>query len=312
MTPEREVTSPQAPSESVGKPRFSGAVLAGVWMMGAMISFTVMAIGGRALAGQLDTFEIMFYRSLLGIIIVLGVAHYAGSLGQISSQRLSLHMIRNVCHFIGQNLWFYAVALIPLSQLFAFEFTTPLWVAVLAPLVLGEKWTVTRVSTGLIGFVGILIVARPDLSELNSATIAAALCALGFAGAALSTKRLSSTESVTCILFWLVILQALFGLICAGYDGAIRLPDAGNWYWVVLVGLCGLSAHFCITNALSIAPATVVTPMEFLRLPLISLVAYWLYDEPLLLSVFAGAVVILVANVINVSAQVKLDREAGS
>jgi len=276
-----------------------------------MVSFTIMAIAGRSLSGHLDTFEIMLYRSILGIVVVTTVAwkvgtlgQKVGTLGQINASKAKLHIIRNVCHFIGQNLWLFAVALIPLSQLFAFEFSTPLWVALFAPFVLKEKWTVTRVMVVLIGFVGVLIVARPAV--VNRATVAAALCAVGFAGTVLSTKLLARTETITCILFWLVCLQGLFGLVCAGYDGEITALNSQTWHWAALVGVCGLVAHFCITNALQIAPATVVTPLEFLRLPLISIIGYLLYDEPLLLSVFIGAFIILIANIVNLRAESKL------
>ncbi len=226
-------------------------------MIGAMLSFSLMAIAGRALSGQLDTFEIMFYRSMLGIVIVVAIGWKVGTLNQINASKARLHVIRNVCHFIGQNLWLFAVALIPLSQLFAFEFSTPLWVALLAPFVLQEKWTVTRVMVVVIGFVGVLIVARPDLAEINSATGAAALCAVAFAGTVLATKILARTESVTCILFWLVCLQGLFGLVCAGFDGHITMLNSQTWYWAGIVGVCGLIAHFCITNALQ---ANVIKP----------------------------------------------------
>lgn len=283
----------------------SAPVRAAVWMAGAMISFTVMAVGGRALSGHLDTFEIMMYRSAVGIVLVVSGAYWAGTLSQIRTDRFRLHIIRNLFHFAGQNLWFFAVALIPLSQLFAFEFTTPLWVAALAPFVLKEKWTLTRLMTVAIGFVGIVIVARPDTSTVSPALLAAALCAVGFAGAVLTTKLLSATDSVTCILFWLVIMQAAFGLVCAGADGDITLLNSDTLPWAILVGVCGLLAHFCITNALVLAPATVVAPLEFLRLPLVSVVGFALYNEPLLLSVFIGAAIILVANIVNVRAEAR-------
>ena len=116
---------------------------AGIWMIGAMLSFTLMAISGRSLADRLDTFEIMTYRSLIGIVVVLSVAFYAGTWQQISTKNMRLHLIRNVFHFAGQNLWFFAVIYVPLSQLFVFEFSTPLWVAICAPLILSERLTLT-------------------------------------------------------------------------------------------------------------------------------------------------------------------------
>lgn len=274
-----------------------------IWMIGAMLSFTLMAIAGRELSGKLDTFEIMLYRSLIGIVIVLGAARYANTLHQINKKRLKLHVFRNVAHFSGQNLWFFAITVIPLSQLFAFEFSTPLWVALIAPFVLGERWTFTRILACSLGFVGILLVARPDAISMGPATLAAALCAVGFAGTVVSTKLLSRTDSVTCILFWLVVLQSVFGLVCAGYDGDIKIPSSEELPWVLVVSVCGLAAHFCITTALGLAPATVVAPLDFLRLPIISLVGFYLYNEELLYTVFLGAGIIFVANIMNIKAE---------
>lgn len=280
-------------------------LLAALFMFGAMLSFTLMAVAGRELAGLHDTFEIMMYRSFIGILVVLIVARAAGTLNQIGRRRLGLHFVRNVFHFSGQNLWFYAVTLIPLAQLFALEFTSPLWVALLAPLVLGERWRMVRLTAALLGFVGILIVARPGALEINSGVVAAILAAFGFAGAILTTKILARTESVTAILFWLVVMQAIFGVITAGIDGQIAPPTAQTAPFLVLVGLCGLFSHWCITNALAIAPASIVSPMEFLRLPLVAIVGYMLYAEPLDWPVFLGAAIVLAANLMNILAEQK-------
>ena len=283
----------------------SPPIRATIFMIGAMISFTLMAISGRALEAKLDTFEIMTYRSLFGIILVLVIARMAGTHTEIRRVRLGLHIVRNLFHFAGQNLWFYAILYIPLSQLFAFEFSTPLWVAILAPFVLKEQLTASRIMAASLGFFGILLVARPDLSSVDIALIAAALCAVGFAGAALCTKLLTRTESTTSILFWLTVLQAIFGIVCAGYDGQIDVPRGTEILWVLIIGICGLMAHFCITSALQCAPATVVTPLEFLRLPLITVVGYFMYQEPLEALVFLGAGIVLLANIINLRAEYK-------
>ena len=283
----------------------SAPLRAGIWMTGAMLSFTMMAISGRSLADKLDTFEIMTYRSLIGIVIVLSIAFYAGTWRQFSTQRLGLHLVRNLFHFAGQNLWFFALIYVPLSQMFVFEFSSPLWVAVFAPIILSERLTLTRFFAAAIGFFGILVVVRPDFSNLPPELIAAALCAIGFAGATITTKLLTRTETITCILFWLVALQAMFGFIMAGYDGQIDVPQGTEWGWLTLIGVCGLCAHFCITSALQLAPATVVTPFEFLRLPMVSIVGVWLYSEGLEWQVFVGALVVLGANWINIRAETK-------
>ncbi len=274
---------------------------AAAWMIGAIFSFTSMAIAGRSLAGDFDTFEIMTYRSLLGIVIVLAVGGMAGTLGQITRRSLHLHLIRNASHFTGQNLWFFAITAAPLAQVFALEFTSPLWVTVLAPFFLQERLTATRALAALVGFGGILIVAQPgSAGSLNPGLIAAAIAAIGFAGSAIFTRLLTRTETITCILFYLTVMQAVFGLICAGFDGDIAWPTGVAWLWLALVGCAGLLAHFCMTKALSIAPATVVMPIDFARLPIIALVGMALYDEPLQLAVFVGAVLIFGANYLNI------------
>ncbi|WP_246032442.1 DMT family transporter [Thalassobius vesicularis] len=273
---------------------------AALWMSGAIASFTSMAIAGRAVSLELDTFEIMTYRSLVGLVIVLVVAGAAGTLGQVTRRNLGLHLIRNVSHFTGQNLWFYSLTAIPLAQVFALEFTAPLWVIVLSPLVLGERLTPMRVLAALIGFVGVLIVARPTPDSLQFGQVTAALAAVGFAGSILTTRRLTRTETITCIMFYLTLMQAVLGLICAGFDGDIALPSAESAPWLVLIGCAGLLAHFCLTTALRLAPATVVIPIDFIRLPLIAVVGMMVYGEALDLWVVLGAAVIFGGNYLNI------------
>ncbi|HAV09986.1 MAG TPA: EamA family transporter [Rhodobacteraceae bacterium] len=291
----------------------NGSILkAALWMSGAILSFSTMAVAGRAAAFDLDTFEIMFYRSCIGFLVVLAVASVAGTLPQIRAQKLGLHAARNLAHFSGQNLWFYAITVIPLAQVFALEFTSPLWVLLLSPLILGEKLTSARMLAGLLGFVGILIVARPSPESFNSGILTAALAAVGFALSALFTRRLTRTETITCILFWLTFMQIGFGLIAAGYDGDMALPSAQTLPWLVLIGFAGLLAHFCLTSALAIAPATIVVPIDFIRLPAIAVVGALVYGEALDPWVFVGAVVIFGANYWNIWMETRARRLAAA
>lgn len=273
---------------------------AALWMLGTIASFSSMAVAGRELSSELDTFEIMMYRSLFGVIIVLGIASIAGTLHQVNRRDLGLHAARNFAHFTGQNLWFYAVTVIPLAQVFALEFTTPLWVIVLSPIILGEKLTLTRAIAGIIGFIGILIVARPDMAGLNAGVMAAASCAIFFALSIMWTKKLTRSHSITCILFYLTTMQLVLGLLASGYDGDIALPSANGLPLVVLIGAAGLMAHFCLTNALSLAPATVVVPIDFARLPAIAVVGMLLYNEAIDFWIFAGASIIFAGNYYNI------------
>jgi len=278
---------------------------AAVWMIGAIVSFSSMAVAGRAVSFEHDTFELMLYRSLVGLTVVLVVGGWSGTLRQITRRHMGWHFSRNISHFAGQNLWFYAITVAPLAQVFALEFTSPLWVTILAPFFLGERLTRTRALAAILGFIGILIVARPGVNALSPGLIAAGVAAIGFAGSAVFTRRLTRSETITCILFYLTSMQAVFGLIGAGYDGDISLPSAATLPWLVMIGFAGLIAHFCLTKALSLAPATVVIPIDFTRLPLIALIGMAFYAEPLDAFVFLGAAVIFGANFMNVRAEAR-------
>lgn len=278
----------------------SDTLKAALWMMGAVVSFSAMAVAGREVSFELDTFEIMLYRSVIGLVLVVSIASITGHISDIKSERLRLHFTRNVFHFTGQNLWFYAVTVIPFAHLFAFEFSVPIWVTIAAPFLLSEKLTRLRIGTVLLGFIGILIVTRPWLFGLSSGVIAAVLCAVGFAGTAIFTKQLTQTQKITSIMFWMTLMQLVFGLICAGYDADIALPSVQSVPWIIIVGLGGLVAHFCLTTALSLAPATVVTPIDFIRLPIIGVVGMMFYNEPLDIWVIIGAIVIFGANYLNI------------
>jgi drug/metabolite transporter (DMT)-like permease len=269
-------------------------------MTGSILSFSAMAIAGRAVAPVLDTFELMTWRSVIGLVIVLAVGGAMGLLGGIRTERLGTHLIRNVFHFAGQNLWFLSLTMIPLAQVFALEFTSPLWVILLAPLVLGERITRTRAVSAALGFVGILIVARPDIRNLDPGVLAAAASAIGFAGSTIFTKRLTRHEGVISILFWLTAMQTVFGILTSVADGDVTLPTLAIVPWLVLLGAAGVLAHLCLTKALTLAPATVVVPMDFIRLPAIAVVGMLFYNESLDIYVFLGAILILAANWMNI------------
>ncbi len=279
--------------------------IAAAWMIGAITSFTLMAVAGRTVSTELDTFEIMLFRSLTGVFIVVSVAIAAGTFSQISRHRLGLHATRNIFHFAGQNLWFYAITVIPLAQVFALEFTTPIWVILLSPLILKERITAIGLISATIGFIGILIVARPDPDNISWGLIAAASCAVFFALTAIFTRKLTRTETITTILFYLTLMQAVFGLLCAGYDGDIAIPSATALPLGIVIGCAGLMAHFCLTKALSIAPASIVMPIDFVRLPTIAVVGVLLYQEPLEIWVFIGAGLIFAANYLNISSAIR-------
>lgn len=268
-------------------------------MTGAIASFSLLAVAGREVSPELDTFEIMLFRSGMGLILVAMVLAAQRRLGEARPRRFGLHVLRNLVHFAGQNLWFFALTVLPLAQVFALEFTSPLWVILLAPVFLGERLTKRGLLAGLIGFGGVLLVARPEFGNLHPGLVAAALCAICFAVTSLLTKRLTRTQPVIAILFWLNALQLVFAAVIVGWDGQVPVPTLAQAPWLLLIGVTGLAAHWCLTSALDAAPASTVMPMDFARLPVIAVVGWAAYGEALDPLVFVGAALILGGNLLG-------------
>lgn len=278
----------------------SPAIRASFWMSGAIVSFTLMAVAGRAVSLDLDTFEIMMYRSIIGFVIVSCLVFAFGQRSQVRAHRLGTHLLRNISHFAGQNLWFFAITAAPLAQVFALEFTSPIWAIFLAAIILGERLTLVKLSAALFGFIGVLIISRPFGGSVDIGLLTAGLSAIGFAGSAVFTRLLTRTETIASILFFLTLMQFLLGLFFAGIDLDIALPSSANMPWLLVIALCGLLAHYCLSTALSLAPAAIVMPIDFIRLPVIAIVGILFYAEALDWYVLLGAVVIFGANYFNI------------
>lgn len=277
---------------------------AGLWMLGAVASFSSMAVAGREISVELNTFELMMYRSAIGFVIVNLMIWKMGGYSQIKTARLGMHVKRNIYHFIGQNLWFYGIVVIPFSQLVALEFTSPIWVIVMAPFFLGEAMTKARVFAAICGFIGVLVVAQPGVITLGVGHAAGAASAVFFALNIIYTRQISRLESVLSVIFWMTLMQFTMGLVLS-LPGGIPIPSAEGFKWVMVVAIAGLTAHFCLTTALSLAPAATVAPMEFIRLPVITLVGMVLYDEPFVWAVMIGGLFILGGNFINIRSERK-------
>lgn len=265
------------------------ALRGALWMGGAVVSFSVMAIAVRELLRALGIFEILFLRSLVSLILLAAVLPVVGWQA-LRTQRFGLHVVRNLFHFSGQYAWVYAIAWLPLATVFAIEFTMPVWAALLAVPILGERLNRGRVIMLVLGLVGIFIILKPGLAEVKPAALVMLAGSFAYAATMIGTKRLAQSDSAIAVLFYMSAIQVPLGLVPA--LPAWVTPGLADLPWIVAVGATGLSAHFCMTRSLRIADATLVVPIDFLRLPLITAVGVLFYGEPLELSILLGAAVI--------------------
>ncbi|MEZ5594331.1 MAG: DMT family transporter [Gammaproteobacteria bacterium] len=266
-------------------------IRAAFWMVGSLASFIALAIAVRELARDMGIFEILFFRSLIGVALMTPLVIRYRSL---RSQRLGLQLTRNSVHFIGQYLWAFAVTLLPLADVFALEFTTPVWVTLLAMLVLREHLTPPRMIAIAGGFLGVLIILRPGLTVFDPRSLLVLAAAVSFACSVVMVKILTRHDSPLTIIFYMALIQMPMALIPALFNWVT--PEWAHLPWLIVAGITGFSAHFTMAQALKIADASVIQPIDFLRLPLVALLGYIFYDEALDAWVLGGAAVIFCAN----------------
>lgn len=259
-------------------------------MGGAVLSFSTMAIAVRELR-PMGAFEILFWRTAIAFLIVAALLPRAG-FGTIRTRRFGLHLLRNAVHFGGQYCWVYAIGALSLATVFAIEFTMPVWTAVLAALLLGERLTRPRAAMLALGLAGVAIILRPWTGGglVEPAAAAMLLGSLLYAAQFIVTKRLASSESPMAVLFWMSVIQSPVALLLA-LPGWV-VPSMAHLPWMIAIGVFSFTAHYCITRALKIGEATLVVPIDFLRLPLIAAVGAALYGEPFDPMVFVGAAII--------------------
>jgi len=266
-------------------------------MAGWLTAMVVMAVAGRAATKTLHVFQIMEMRSLLGFLLLWPLVHASGGVRMLGTARLGQQVARNAVHYAAQFGWFFALTLIPIAQVVAIEFTMPIWTALLAVSFLGERLNAARVVAVVLGVVGVAVIVRPGVDHVDPGQLIALAAAVGFAISVILVKSLTRTDSAVTIVFWMLVVQSAIGAIPALL--VWRTPTAAVWPWVLVIAICGTYSHFCMTQALRHAEATMIVPMDFLRVPLSAAAAWLVYGERIDAFTIGGAAMILFANLLN-------------
>jgi len=270
---------------------------AAAWMAGWLTAMVVMAVAGRAATRTLHVFQIMEMRSLIGFILLWPLIHANGGLSALRTARIGQQVARNTVHYAAQFGWFFALTLIPIAQVVAIEFTMPIWTALLAVSFLGERLGAARVVAVALGVVGVAVIVRPGVDHVDPGQLIALAAAVGFAISVILVKSLTRTDSAVTIVFWMLVVQSAIGAVPALI--VWRTPTAAVWPWVLVIALCGTYSHFCMTQALRHAEATMIVPMDFLRVPLSAVAGWLVFGERIDAFTIGGAALILFANLLN-------------
>ncbi len=279
-------------------------------MSGWLTLTLVMAIAGREGLRELSVFQLMEVRSILGFFLLYPIIHLNGGLAIVKTTRLPQHAARNLVHYGAQLCWFFALTLIPIGQVVAIEFTMPIWTAILATAFLGERMTIWKTAAIVLGLIGVLVIVRPVTGEINPGQLIALTAAVGFGISIALVKSLTRTENTLSIIFWMLVVQSVAGLVPTLFVWV--WPSAHTWAWIAVIAICGTFSHFCMARAMLYADATIVIPMDFLRVPLTATAGWLLYSEQLDIWTVLGAALILTGNLLNLKPSAPLPARAST
>lgn len=258
-------------------------------MIGAMICFSTMGAFIKLAAEQLHSLEVVFFRNFLAFLMMLPWLIRQGP-GVMKTRRIGLYTARSLFNIVGMAAGFTAITLIPLAEATALSFTAPLFATIGAALVLGEVVRARRITALAIGFAGMLIVLRPGVEAVSTGALLALLNSVTIAITIIIVKKLTDTERPETIVTYMALLQTPMALIPALYFWI--WPDPITWLWLIGLAGAGTAGHLMYTKAIQLAEITQIQPLDFIRLPIIGVMGYFIFDElPTIWTWIGGAVI---------------------
>ena len=245
-------------------------------MLAATAVLTCMHATVRHVSDGMHSFEIVFFRNLFGLVAILPLALRAG-IGNLKSRQPGLQLLRSAFGLVAMFTWFYALSVVPIAQATALSFTSVIFGSIGAALLLGERMRLRRWSAVLAGFAGTLVILRPGFGDVDPAALIVVLSSICWAGALLTVKRLSATDSVVCIVTWNSILLTVLSLPVA--IPVWVTPSTEQLLWLSLIGLLATLGHLAMTGAFKASDATVVFPVDYTRLLWATVIGYLAFGE---------------------------------
>lgn len=263
-----------------------------LWMVAGGLLFVAVTVMVRLLGSDMPAVQAAFIRYLVGVILVLPMLWRMRSRGfGLGPGRIGRYALRGLVHGAAVLLWFFAMARIPLAEVTAIGFSTPVFTALGAILIFGEQVKLRRMLAILAGFVGTLLILRPGFHSIEAGSLAQLLAAFLFSGSYLLAKRMTQSESSADILVMLSVFCTLTLLPGALYYW--RTPTLLEVTWLAGVAVFATTGHYALTRAIATAPLTVTQPLSFMQLIWAILFGYWLFDEVPDSWVIVGALVIV-------------------
>ena len=263
-----------------------------MWILASCVATTIMAVGIRELTPEFHSAQIAFVRCFVGLLIIFpGALHLRHE--EIGSRRLRLHLARGVLAVIGINMGYYAISALPLVTVTALFFTAPLFVTILAVIVLGEKVGLARWVATCVGFLGALVVIGFHPQRFEPIMFLAVGSSFTFAAALIVGKKLSTTERPITILFFFSVITTIGCLPPAIL--VWQAPSFAAWTLLGVVAVFATSRSYFDIRGYAAAHASFVAPWFYFRIIFMGVTGYWLFREVPGVSALVGAAIIVVA-----------------
>ncbi len=263
---------------------------AAIFMIFSAICFAILTSLIRHLSAHFHLFELIFFRSFFGMLFILPWA-VKGGLKTLKTAHLNLQILRSLIACIAMYFWFYSISNMPLAEATAINYIAPIFAIIIAIVVLGEKIRIRRILAVIGSFIGMLIIIRPGVIEVNSYVLSAVIASFFMATGATIVKVLAKKDHPNSVVFYMPLLLSIISVFPSLL--VWKNPDLANLSLLVLTGLTATLAHQGMTRAFALAEATYVLAFDYLRLPFVALIGFLIFAEIPSIWSWVGAGVIL-------------------
>ena len=262
----------------------------------------VMAAAVKSLGDRLPSFELLFFRSGIGLLFVLPI-FIRNPLEPFQTKRPMMHLTRGALGALGNGCFFWTITHMLLADSMALQFSRPLFMIPLAIFFLGERVPLSRTLVSIVGFIGILFYARPFTSGFDANALVGALGAFGGGLVVVSIKQLAKTEQTRVIMFYYAFWNAVFALIPSLFLWV--WPEGQEWAILILIGFLGIFGQWLITTGLTLGDASALAPLDYSRIVYAALLGYFVFGEIPGVWSFTGMAIIVAASIYLVMTEKK-------
>ncbi|WP_051512075.1 DMT family transporter [Skermanella stibiiresistens] len=280
-----------------------------LWMVAGAAMFSLLNLLIRHASSELHPFQVAFFRNFFSLMFMLPWLFKAG-VGGLRTRKSWLYATRALTGLAAMLTWFYALSVMPLAEAVSLSFTTPLFATIGAALFLGEVVRLRRWSATVVGFVGVLVIVRPDAEAIKLTAVLVLVSACFSAASALQVKALARTETTTAMVTYMVLFLTPMSLIPALF--VWTWPSWDMLGWLVLMGGIATLGHLALTRAFHMADASAMMPFDYTKLPFSALLGYLVFGETMDLWTWVGAGIIAASTIYIAQREASLARRARS